>query len=160
MYTDRQIQQAFDTYCERTDSVRDVLKLGPLNRQGIHKIVHAGERFLVVERVQQQEMGGMLVGNYGDEIRICQELILKHNPHLPDDEDLVHVYAGTPLEVETKPFFMVAYHDRVWDYVLEHSKTERELSKARFMRTKNDISFILAREADVNAVFPWRAILG
>ncbi len=158
MYTNRQIQNAFDRYCRRTDSVRDVLKLGPLNQHDIHTIVHSGERFMVVEWLQQQMIGGMLVGEYGDKIRICQELVLSKNPTMPKNKNLVHRYAGIPLEAETDKFFMVSYHDKVWDYVLANAKTERELPKARLMRTKNDISFILAKEDDVNSVFPFRMV--
>ena len=158
MYTDQQIQEAFDRYCARTDTVRDVLRLGPLNQHGIHTMVHSGERFMVVEWLQQQMMGGMLVGNYGDKVRICQELVLSKNPDMPDDENLVHLYAGIPLDVETNPFFMVSYSDRVLDYVLANAEIERELPKARLMRTKNDISFILAKEDDVNSVFPFRMV--
>lgn len=159
MYTNKQIQAAFDKYCARTDLVRDVLRLGPLNDHGIHTIVHSGERFMVVEELQQQRIGGVLGGSYEDEIRICQELILKKNPNWPDNKDLVHLYAGMPLNVETEPFFMVSYHDKVWDYTLRHAQTERELPKARLMRTKKDISFILAKEDDVNSVFPFRRVL-
>ena len=158
MYTNQQIKKAFDKYCARTDSVRDVLRLGPLNQHGIQTMVHSGERFMVVEWLQQQMMGGILVGNYGDKIRICQELVLSKNQDMSADENLVHLYAGIPLDVETDPFFMVSYHKKVWDYVLANAETERELPKARLMRTKNDISFIFAKEDDVNSIFPFRAV--
>lgn len=157
-YTNKQIQAAFDMYCARTDSVRDVLKLGPLNRQNELLYESPGERFMVVEWLQQQMMGGVLGGSYGDKVRICQELILSGNPNMPDNENLVHLYAGMPLDIETDPFFMVSYHERVWNYVLANAETERELSKARLMRTNKDISFVLAKENDVNSVFPFKIV--
>src|SRR3989344_7059296 len=125
MYTNQQIQKAFDKYCARTDSVRDVLRLGPLNQHEIQTMVHSGERFMVVEWLQQQMMGGMLVDNYGNKVRICQELVLSKNQDMSADENLVHLYAGIPLDVETDPFFMVSYHKKVWDYVLANAETER-----------------------------------
>ena len=159
MYTDQQIEEALDRYCLRTNSVRDVLRIGPLNQYGIHTIVHSGERFVVIEWLRQQIAAGMVMGSYGDKIRICQEFLLQQNPAMADDENLVHVYAGMPLDVEKKPFFMISYDEKVWDYVLANAQTERELPKAKLMRSKKDISFILAKENDVNAVFPFRIVL-
>ena len=157
MYTDAQIQQAFDRYCERTDAVRDVLRLAPLNANGIEKIVHSGERFMIVEQIRQTGNGGLLAGVYQDEIRICTELLLQKNPEKPRDSDFTELFASIPLEVEENPFLMVAYHGRIWDYVVQNTRLESELPKAKIVRTAKGALVYLAREEDINGVFPFRA---
>ena len=149
MYTNSEIQAAFDIYCKRTDAVRDILKLAPLNANDINKIVHSGERFMVIEHICQMGM----VGIYEDEIRICTELLLQQNPEKPINSDFTEEFASMPLEVERKPFFMVAYSERIFDYVIGHTKLERQLPKARMLSTDKGTLFYLAREEDINRAF-------
>ncbi len=158
MYTNQQIQEAWDRYSARINPVREILGSGPLNQHRVNTVVHSGDRFMVVEWLRQQMAGGILWGSYSGKIRVCQELILQKNKAMPEDIDLTPIYAGSPLDAEANPFFMVSYHDKVWDYVLANAITEREFTAARLMRTRKDISFILARENDVNSDFPFEAV--
>ncbi len=160
-YTDADIGRAFnEKYFPRVEAVTDVLRLAPLNQNEIYTIVNSSSDFMIVCNVRQQSLQGVgLAGIVEDEICVCRELLLSKNEQLSPDELLVHVLAGIPLDVQSKPFFYVAYDQPTIDYIREHSKLEKSLPKAEIRRTKKEISFYLAEEKDINGVFPVRISL-
>lgn len=160
-YTERQLKAAFDGYFRRIDPVMEVLRIGPLNENGIHTVVNSSKDFMSVQVVKQQQLGGgAIYANVDDKMNVFRELILSKNPKMPRDQDLTDHFAGTPLDVEKYPFFFVAYDTHTYDYVRKNTSQEREMPKARIMRTKKGVYFYLANESDVNGVFPMRIRLG
>ncbi len=154
-YTDAHIRKVLDEkYFPRIDRVMEVLRLTPLNQNGIYRVANISSDFQVINNVRQQNVGRALVGSIEDEIVVCRELILSRNPNQPEDMPLVHIFAGIPLEVQTTPFFFAAYDNPTFDYVVEHARTEQKYKKSRVMRTDKRVPFMLAKEADINQTFP------
>ncbi len=159
-YTDADIGRAFnEKYFPRVEAVTDVLKLAPLNQNGIYTIVNSSSDFMIVCSVRQGNSGGALVGIVEDEVCVCRELLLSKNEELSPDESLVHVLARIPLDVESKPFFYVAYDQPTLDYIREHARLEKSMPKAEVRRTEKGIPFYLTEEKDINGVFPVRVNL-
>tara|TARA_Y100000034_G_scaffold70031_1_gene84512 strand:+ start:273 stop:791 length:519 start_codon:yes stop_codon:yes gene_type:complete len=160
MYTDHHIQQAFERYWQRTERVMEVLRLAPLNRNGIYRVVHSSQDFMIINTIQQADVGGMLAGQVGDVLNVCRELYLQQNPDKPTDCNLLELCAGLPLQLEKVPFFMVCYDQPTLDYVTEQAHQEMEFPSAKVMRTANSVPFYLASETDVNAKIPLRVRIG
>ena len=159
-YTNADIGRAFEEkYFPRVEAVTDVLRLAPLNQNGIYTIVNSSSDFMIVCSIRQQSFGGGLAGIVEDEITVCRELLLSKNEQLPPDEPLVHVLAGIPLDVQTKPFFYVAYDQPTLDYIREHADLDKNMPKAEIRCTKKGVPFYLTEEKDVNGVFPVRVSL-
>ena len=159
-YSDKQIGKAFERYYQRIDRVTEVLKLAPLNQNGIYTIANISQDFQVITSIRQSSTGGILIGTIEDKIAVCRELILSKNPKMARDETLHHVFAQIPLDVQTEPFFFAAYDNPTFDYVIKHARTEQEFEKGRVMYSEKRVPFLLAKEVDINQTFPFRVRLG
>lgn len=160
-YTEKQISEAFDRYYARVNNVREVLRIAPqMAEYGIHTIVNASNDFMIVNSLHQEMIGKAVLGTVEDKIVICRELILSKHPDKPRDIPLYNIFAGTPLEVQKTPFFFVAYDELTYDYVMKNAELEQEHPYAKVMKTKKGVTFYLARENDVNQVFPIRVTTG
>lgn len=160
-YTDKQIGEAFERYYARTDDVTNVLRINPqMSEYGIHTIVHASNDFLIVNTLHQQMIGTAMLGTIEDKIVLCRELLLSKYSDKPKDISLVKDFAGVPLEVETNPFFLVAYDEPTYDYVMKNATLVQEHPYTKVMKTKNGVTFYLARENDINQVFSIRISTG
>lgn len=160
-YTDKQIGEAFDRYYARVDNVTDVLRIAPqMAEYGIHTIVNVSNDFMIINTLHQQMIGKMMLGTIDDKIVLCRELLLSKNPDKPKDISLVEDFAGVPLEVEEHPFFFVAYDEPTYDYVMKNAELEQEHPYAKIMKTKKGVTFYLARENDINQIFPVRISTG
>ncbi len=134
----------------------DVLRLAPLNENGIYTIVNASKDFLVVNGIQQSVGRNILLGNIEERIAVCRELVLSKNPHMTKDYPLLDLFAGTPLDVEENPFVYVLYDQETQDYVRNQANVRRELPKALIMDSKKGTPFYLVKEKDVNNLIPLR----
>jgi hypothetical protein len=110
----------------------------------------------MINILSQVDMGGLLAGNVEDVVNVCRELYLSKNPDKPRDVDLLKLFSGMPLDVQSDPFFMVGYDQPTLDYVTQHAHQEMEFPKARVMRTDNGVPFYLSSETDVNSKIPIR----
>jgi len=81
---------------------------------------------------------------------------LNANPNMPEDESLVHIFAGIPLEVQTTPFVLVAYDKPTLDYVLDNANQVQKNEQSMTMRTKKGIEFYLTGNENVNGLFTTR----
>ena len=153
---DEKIRKALDGYWERTNNVMDVLRLASLNNNGIEKIIHIGERFLIIDTLLQKS-GSMVSGGIIENmLSVPAELIQTRNPHLPDSHQFYNDFVDMSLDLEEKRFVMVAYEEAVWDYVIRQTTAEQEFGKGKLLKTKKDVPFYLVRENDVNSLFPLR----
>ena len=155
-YTNRQIKEKLDGYFALVDSVNDVLRLAPLNRQGIDTIAHASQHFQIINGIYQQTAGIALIGTIDEKIVITRRIVLNANPNMPEDESLVHIFAGIPLEVQTTPFVLVAYDKPTLDYVLDNANQVQKNEQSMTMRTKKGIEFYLTGNENVNGLFTTR----
>ena len=160
MYTQPQIKEAFEGYWQKTDKVMEVLRLAPLNSNGIYTVVHSSQDFMMIYKLEQRDLGGILAGNVEDVLNVCRELVLSKNPDKPQDWDLLELFAGSPLDCQSSSFFMVGYDQPTLDYVAEHAHQEMQFPKAKVMRTTRGVPFYLASEADVNSKIPIRVRMG
>ena len=158
-FTDEQIRQAFERYFSRTDAVMDVLRMAPLNKNGISTVVNAGKDFSIVNEVKQRNIGGVYIGTISDKINICRELILNANTKLPRNISLINNFAGIPLQVETEPFVFVAYDTATMNYVRKNTSLEEKLTGSERRSTKKDVKIYLVKEVDINNLFSTRITL-
>ena len=160
-YTHEQIGEAYKRYFRKIDPVIEVLRMAPqLSQLGVNTVANASIDFMIISHVHQQLVRGIAVtATIEDGPMVCRELILSCNPDMAEDESLLDHFASTPLEVEDKPFIFVAYDNETLKYVLEHARVHMELPKAKIMLTERNVPFYLARDNDINGIFPTRVRL-
>ena len=124
-----------------------------MNQNGIYTVANISQDFQVITGIQQQDLGGTLIGTIEDKIAVCHELILSKNPKMARDTSLHHIFAQIPLDVQTEPFFFAAYDNPTFDYVVEHARTEERFEKGRVMYSEKGVPFLLAKEKDINHTF-------
>ncbi len=159
-YTEADVEKTLNRYFKRVERVMEVLGMQPLTENNIGHVVDVSQDFQIVYEVQQSRRGGARLSVHEPKIAVCRERILKQNPKMRKDEPLLHVFAGIPLDIETSPFFFVAYDDPTFGYVVENAATEQESPKLRTMRTRKGVQFYLAKEEDVDDVLSVRPKLG
>ena len=157
-YTHEQIGEAYKRYFRKIDPVIEVLRMAPqLSQLGVNTVANVSIDFMIISYILQQIVRGIAVaGVVEDGPMVCRELILSCNPDMPQDKQLLDPFASTPLEVEDKPFIFVAYDNETLEYVLEHARVHMKLPNARIMLTESGIPFYLARDDDINGIFPAR----
>lgn len=153
-YTYGQMEHAVAGYHERTNRVEEVLRLAPqLSATGIERVIHVSSDFLLPTDIRQWFERGFGGGTIEDVCFVFRELVLNHNPNMAVDAPLLDCFVRTPLEVETGPFFMVAYDEPALAYAREHATERQELPKAWLMQTKSGVPFYLTDEAQINEKF-------
>ncbi len=167
-YSQRELEVAFEKYCQRTDRVMEVIRLAQLTKYDIHTVVNASSDFMFINTVRQHMMGEMLIATIEDKLNVFRELVINSKPDLDSvfdfvsdfDFDFVSDFLSIPLKVEKDKFIFVAYDTKTVDYALHNASLYQELPKGWLMVTAGKVPFYLVKEVDVNDTFPLRVRLG